>query len=164
MYPASKSVEVLAEGIMLNGLRYDSAFWEMLAMAYFEAYHTDSSVPGNYLTRAAECFDRVIELGVTKDYLYSNLYTINYEMKNYDRAERALSDFETVFPDNYMPHALRGMMLITIENGKEQNERDYSRAVEEYEIAGGMIRSSDDATYYQQLESLIENLRANGWL
>lgn len=164
MYPASKSVEVLSEGIMLNGLRYDSAFWEMLAMAYFEAYHTDSSVPGNYLTRAAECFDRVIELGVTKDYLYSNLYTIYYEMKNYDRAERTLSDFETVFPDNYMPHALRGMMLITIENGKEQNERDYSRAVEEYEIAGGMIRSSDDATYYQQLESLIENLRANGWL
>lgn len=56
------------------------------------------------------------------------------------------------------------MMLITIENGKEQQQRDYKAALEEYETAGNKIRSSDETTYYQQLGSLIENLKENGWL
>ena len=63
-----------------------------------------------------------------------------------------------------MPHALRGMMLITIENKKPQKERDYSAAAAEYDAAGDKIRNSDETTYYQQLGSLIDNLKKNGWL
>jgi serine/threonine protein kinase len=162
--PTTKEAELLADGIERYGLRYDSTLWEMLALAYFEAYHTDTSVSVNYLTRAAECFNRVIELGVQKDYLYSNLYTIYYELERYDDAEQALQDYEAAFPDDYMPHALRGMMLITIENNKSQSERNYATAKQEFETAGSMIRSSDDATYYQQLGSLIQQLENEGWL
>ena len=79
-------------------------------------------------------------------------------------AEQALEDYEAMFPDSYLPHALRGMMLITIENGKAQSKRDYRKALAEYETAGSMIRSSDETSYYQQLESLIQELRRNGWL
>lgn len=161
--PASKSVEVLSKGIMENALRYDPTLWELLAMAYFESAHTDD-VPASYLQSAADCFNRVIELGVQKAYLYTNLYTIYYEMKDYDRAEEVLEKFEQVYPDNYMPNALRSIMLITIENLKPQDERDYSDAYDEYETAGGKIRSSDDTTYYQQLESLISELQRGGWL
>ncbi len=163
-YPATKSAELLSAAVAQEGLRYDSTLWEMLALAYFEAYHVDPSVPGNYLTKAAECFSQVIELGVTKEYLYSNLYTIYYEQKDYDKAEQALLSYEEMFPEDYMPHALRGMMLITIENEKSQNSRDYHPALKEYEVAGVMIRSSDETTYYQQLGSLIDNLKKNGWL
>ena len=162
--PATRSAELISSAVVQEGLRYDSVLWEMLALAYFEAYHTDTTAPENYLTKAAECFDRVIELGVTKEYLYSNLYTIYYELKDYDKAEQALTAYEEMFPDDYMPHALRGMMLITIENDKPQTSRDYKAALAEYEAAGSMIRSSDDTAYYQQLGSLIEDLRENGWL
>lgn len=162
--PATKEAELLADGIERYGLQYDSTLWEMLALAYFESYHTDASVSINYLTNAAECFNRVIELGVQKDYLYSNLYTIYYELDCFDDAEQVLKAYETVFPNDYMPHALRGMMLITIENKKEQLERNYTTARQEYEIASSMIRGSDDATYFQQLESLILQLENEGWL
>lgn len=162
--PASKSAELLSAAVTQEGLRYDSVLWESLGMAYFEAYHTDPNVPRGYLSYAADCFNRVIELGVTKEYLYSNLYTIYYEMKDYGRAEEALAAYQEMFPDSYMPHALRGMLLITIENEKPQSQRDYSAALAEYETAGGMIRSSDDTTYYQQLGTLIDSLRKNGWL
>lgn len=162
--PATKEAELLSDGIVKYGLRYDSTLWEMLALAYFEAYHTDASVSPDYLTKAADCFSRVIELGVQKDYLYSNLYTIYYEQKDYEKAEQALQEFQTAFPDSYMPHALRGMMLITIENGKSQSARNYSSAVQAYETAGSMLRSGDDTTYYQQLGSLIDSLRQGGWL
>ena len=60
--PATKAVEVLANGIETYGLRYDSTIWEMLALAYFEAYHTDPSVPQSYLRKAGECFNRVLSL------------------------------------------------------------------------------------------------------
>lgn len=163
-YPATKSAELLSAAVVQEGLRFDSALWETLALAYFEAYHMDPDVPADYLTKAASCFNRVIELGVTKEYLYSNLYTIYYELKEYDRAEQALEEYEAVFPEDYMPHALRGMMLITIENEKPQNARNYKGALAEYETASGMIRSSDETTYYQQLGSLIENLKRTGWL
>lgn len=162
--PATKSAELLSSAVVQEGLRYDSVLWEMLALAYFEAYHTDATVPSNYLTRAAECFNRVIELGVTKEYLYSNLYTIYYELEDFSNAEKALTAFEEMFPDSYMPHALRGMMLITIENKKDQAQRDFSAALAEYETAGDMIRNSDETTYYQQLGTLIDSLRQNGWL
>lgn len=162
--PATKSAELLSSAVVQEGLRYDSVLWEMLAMAYFEAYHVDTTVPPDYLTRAADCFNRVIELGVTKEYLYSNLYTIYYELGAYDQAERALTAYQEMFPDSYMPHALRGMMLITVENQKPQEQRNYSAAQVEYEAAGGMLRNSDDTTYYQQLGTLIDSLRQNGWL
>ena len=106
--PATKSAELLSSAVVQDGLRYDSVLWEMLAMAYFEAYHVDTTVPSDYLTRAADCFNRVIKLGVTKEYLYSNLYTIYYELSAYDKAEEALTAYQETFPDNYMPHALRG--------------------------------------------------------
>lgn len=163
-YPATKSAELLSAAIVQEGLRYDSALWEMLALAYFEAYHTDASVSETYLTKAADCFARVIELGVTKEYLYSNLYTIYYELKDYGKAEQALASYEEMFPEDYMPHALRGMMLIAVENQKLQTSRSYQTALKEYETAGSMIRSSDETTYYQQLGSLIGDLKKNGWL
>lgn len=162
--PAAKAAELLSAAVVQEGMRYDSVLWEMLALAYFEAYHTDSAVPPDYLPRAAQCFNRVIELGVAKEYLYSNLYTIYYELEDFNSAENALTAFEAMFPNSYMPHALRGMMLISIENKKEQEQRDYSAALVEYETAGSLIRSSDETTYYQQLGTLIDSLRQNGWL
>lgn len=163
-YPATREAELLSDGIVKYGLRFDSTMWEMLALAYFEAYHTDTSVTISYLEKAAECFERVLELGVVKDYLYSNLYTIYYELKDYTRAEQTLKEYESAFPDSYMPYALRGMLLITIENEKNQSSRDYSRAAAEYEKAGKKLRSDDDTTYYQQLGSLLDSLRSGGWL
>lgn len=162
--PATKEAELLANGIVEFGLRYDSTLWEMLALAYFEAYHTDPNVPENYLTRSAECFNLVIEQGIVKDYLYTNLYSIYYEQGNFVAAEEALSDYETAFPNDYTPHALRTVLLITIENEKPQGERNYQQALEEFNMAGDMITSADDATYYQQAESLILQLEDNGWL
>ena len=162
--PATKAVEVLANGIETYGLRYDSTIWEMLALAYFEAYHTDPSVPQSYLRKAGECFNRVLELGVTKSYLYSNLYTIYYELQEYDLAEQTLDAYAAQYPKDYEPYAFRAMLYITLENRKEQSARDYSVAVEAYETAGQLLRSDDDATYYQQLQSLIQQLQKEGWI
>ncbi len=164
VHPATKAVDLLSQGIAAYELQSDSTIWEMLALAYFEAYHTDASVPKSYLTKSAECFAQVIDMGVQKDYLYSNLYTIYYELGDYNSAEDALQSFEAAFPNSYMPHAFRAMMLITMENGKAQDARNYSKAVKEYEAAKELLTSADDKTYYLQLESLINQLKNKGWI
>ena len=161
--PAEKAIALLEDGIAKFGLNYDSTLWEMLAMAYFESYEASDGTKES-LTKAAECFNKVLDLGMQKDYIYGNLYSIYYELEQFDDAESALKQYEEAFPKDYMPHALRGVMLITMENTKPQEARDYGPAIEEYQTAGQMMRSSDDATYYQQLESLIRQLRDGGWI
>lgn len=163
-HPASKSAQLLSSAVVLEGLRYDSVLWEMLGQAYYEAYSEDPAAHAGYLDRAADCFTQVIDLGVNKEYLYTNLYSIYYAQGKFDAAKDALEAYEKAYPDNYMPFALRGIMLISIENQKPQEQRDFTAALEAYEVAGEKIRSSDDTTYYQQLGSLVESLRQNGWL
>lgn len=162
--PATKEIDLLTNQVGEKGVRYDAVLWEMLGLAYFEAYHTDPSVPARYLQNAADCFEEVLESGIQRDYLFGNLYSIYYEMGNYDAAEQALKDYETAFPNDYIPHALRAIMLISIENNKPQASRNYSAVLSEYQIAGSLMRSSDDATNYQQLEALINDLKAKGWV
>lgn len=160
--PAEKAVQVLSSVMVQENLQYDSSLWEALSMAYFEAYHAGGS--REYLTKAAEGFRQVLELGVTKAYLYADLYTVYYQLGDYTAAGQALDDYQAMYPQDYMPHALRGMLLITVENQKAQSARDYRQAVSEYETAGQLIRSEDETTYYQQLGSLIDQLRSKGWL
>ena len=162
--PATKEAALLAGGITAYGLRYDSTLWEMLALAYFEAYHTDPGVPDDYLEKAAECFALVIEQGVVKDYLYTNLYSVYYEQGDYQAAEQALAAYEAAFPRDYVPHALRSVLLIAVEDRKDPSEREYQRALEEFETAGKKMTGADDSSYYQQAASLIRQLEEGGWL
>lgn len=162
--PATKEVELLAWGIDALALQHDTTLWEMLALAYSQAYHENPEQNSGYLAQSADCFQRVIDLGVVKDYLYSNLYTVYYEMGDYHQAEAALQAYEAAFPEDYLPHALRAMMLISVENSKAQSVRDYTQVLAEHEIAASMVRSGDDQTYLQQLESLIDSLYVNGWI
>ena len=157
-------IGLLNWGIPAYGLEYDTTLWEMLAKAWFDAYYTETNAPATYLENSAEFFRKVIDMGMKKDYLYSNLYTIYYELGDYNRAETALQEYEKEFPKSYLPHALRGMLLITIENGKEPENRDYALAYAAYWDAKELLTSQDDQTYFQQLESLIQQLKDNGWL
>lgn len=161
---AMKEVELLNWGISAYGLQYDSTLREMLALAWYEAYFTDGDATADYLENAADSFRQVIDMGIEKPYLYRNLYTIYYELGDYDRAAAALDEYEEVFPKDHMSHALRGMLLITMENAKAADDRDYKEAYAEYWEAEALLTSSDDRTYFLQLESLIQQLKDNGWL
>lgn len=163
--PATKAVQVLEQAVRGEGLRNDPVLWEYLGWAYYEAANTDITVSQqDYLAQAGWCFDRVLQLGVTKDNIFVNLYNVYYQMGQYENARAALTRFEDAFPQSYMPHALRGILIITEENQKPADSRDFSGALDEYELAGELIRSSDETTYYQMLGSYIEDLRKNDWL
>lgn len=161
---AMLEAELLTEGISIYGLRYDASLWEMQAMACFETYNVTPGLDDSWLTRAANAFNLVIELGIQKEYLYTNLYTIYYQLGDYTQAEEALVAYEAVYPYAYTPHALRATMWIMLENQKSQDNRDYSDAYAEFLVAESMLYSGDDTTYYQQVKSLVDTLFSQGWL
>ena len=163
-----KQAQALLVGIDEFGLTYDTTLYEMLGKAAFEAYGKAQSMNldlgQDYRLVAVDAFERVLTLGIQKDYLYGNLYSIHYEMGSYDAAAQVLDRMETAFPKNYVPHALRGILLITVENGKAEGDRNYQPAYEEYVKAKDLLTSSDDTAYFQQLESLITQLQNGNWL
>ena len=162
--PAASAVTLLTDGIATFRLQYDSTLWEMLGEACYDAAREDQSAAQRYLEQAAQSFEQALALGVQRDYLFANLYSVYYQLKDYAQAYKTLENYKAAFPEDYLPYAFEGMLEITVENEKPQDERDYSRAVQAYETAGQMLRSDDDQTYYQQLSGLIDSLRANGWL
>lgn len=165
---AVKEAKLLLAGIGEYGLSYDSTLYEMLGKAAYEASALAASKeidPGqDYRIVAIDAFERVLELGMEKEYIYGNLYSIYYEMGNHEAAGEVLTRMETAFPKSYVPHALRGVLLITIENAKPEAERDYSGAEAEYEAAGNLLSGTEDRAYYEQLGGLISQLREQGWL
>ncbi len=136
----------------------DKVYWEILGWAVEDA---DIS---RYTDKACSAFDRVASLGIQKEYLYTNQYVLYYSAGRLSEAGAALDRMEEAFPDSYLPHALRGILYITQEGEKAEAERDYQAALTEYERAGELLTSTDDRSFYEQLGSLIEQLRSGGWL
>lgn len=163
-----KQAQALLVGIDEYGLTYDASLYEMLGKAAYEAYgkaiELNMDLGQDYRLVAVDAFERVLTLGIQKDYLYGNLYSIHYEMGSYDAAAQVLDRMESAFPKNYVPHALRGILYITMENGKAEKDRNYQLAYEAYLKAKELLTSSDDTAYFQQLESLITQLQQGNWL
>lgn len=159
---AMKEAQLIETGMVTYGLSYDSTLWEQAALAYFEAANMNENDREAYLNKSLGYFRNVLDMNVKKEYLYANLYTIHYQLEQYEEAMEILQKYETGFPDSYVPHALRGMLLIQMENGKEN--RDYSEAEVQYQTAEMKLRGTDDKTYYQQLQALMEQLEQDGWL
>lgn len=165
---ADKAVRLLLGGIGEYGLTYDTTLYEALGKAAYDAYGAarakGEEKETDYLSVAGEAFERVLAQGMEKEYLYTNLYSIRYEQRDFAAAGEVLDRMEKAFPKSYMPHALRGVLLITLENEKPESERDYRGAQAEYETAGSLLTGTADRSYYDQLGGLIEQLREQGWL
>lgn len=165
-------IELLQQGIARYQLYYDGSLYEMLGMAAYQAYEQGYT---DYLDVSAEAFRKVLELGVQKEYIYTNLYAIAYMRQDLLAAEEITYSMQEAFPENYLPHAFRA--IIYIKAGSDETydaaflqyydltqDVAYETAYSEYRDAAELIRATDDRTYFLQLESLIQELEVNGWL
>ncbi|MGN1142259.1 MAG: hypothetical protein ACI4TF_13750 [Oliverpabstia sp.] len=168
-------IELIQQGIVRYQLYYDSSLYEMLGLAGYQAYQAGHADNYEYLDVAREAFEKVLTLGVKKEYIYTNLYTIQYIQNNLTEAEIIICEMEEAFADSYLPHALMAMLYITAGNEDDAGidfrfsqgltkEECYLKAQYEYEKAGELLKTSDDTTYYLQLQTYIQELKENGWL
>ena len=113
---------------------------------------------------AAEGFMKVVGAGIQKEYLYVNAFTAYQYAGEYESAAQVLNKYQTAYPSDYVPHALLAQLYIMIENGKPEDQRNFTAAYEEYQKAVSLVDKNSDTTQLQQLEGLIEQLKSGGWL
>ena len=150
-----KEIELLEDALTMVQLQGNAVLYEMLGAARYNA--------GRY-AEAADSFEKVISLGVQKQYLFVNAFTARQAAGDYAGALGVLDGMEQAYPQSYTPHALRATLLIMQENRKSEDRRDYRAAYAEYEEAVRLVTSSDDTAQLDQLRGLIAQLQSGGWL
>lgn len=160
--PAEAGAAYLAQAMVRYNQSENAILQDLLGRLYYEAGQINENNESFF--QAASAFRQAISLGAGTEAVYVRLFFCDYEAARFSEAQQTLTEFETAFPQSYLPHALRGLAHIAEENEKPQDERDYSSVQAEYEAAGEKLRSGDDPAYYQQLETLLEQLKKGGWL
>ena len=160
--PATKEIDVIETAIEELSLQSNAVLYEMLGAAYYyRGMNSDSYLD---LTSAARAFRQVLDLGIVKDYIYTNIFTVYQYAGDYGPAIEIMSEMKSAFPDEHIPYVYTAMIMILEENGKPEAQRDYGECYQEYLLAKEMVKQDDDTTQLQQLESLIDQLRDGGWL
>ena len=164
-----KAIDLLSAAVRQEGMQSDPYLWRMLAEAYGAAAQKaqrtgDSEQLRSNLSGAIEAYDRAMDLGAKEPAVYESACYVCIELKDFAYAEEIADRYAEWYPNSYVSHALRGLILIAGEQEKPEASREFSAALAEYEAAGEMLRSSDDPGLYQQLTDAVESLRIGGWL
>ncbi len=153
-YYLDKQIEVMEEAVRNLKLEDDLTLTEMMGEAYFTNKEYDLAV---------QKFRRLIELGYVRDYVYYNIAIIHQQEGDLAEAESVLLEMKETYPENYQCYMQLAFVYIEIENQRPAEQRDYSKAVECYELAE-KYAGSQHGSDLVQLERLIDTLRKNGWL
>lgn len=135
---------------------------EMLAKAYYDkAIETDSR---EYYEKSINSFNTLLSLGYRRPYIYRNIAIIyQQQLSDYESAEDILLKMKEVYPQDVGCYTQLALLNIEIENNKEKEVRDYSKAYNYYEQALKYSNGSNDSSL-QQLMGLIGELKDNGWI
>lgn len=132
---------------------------ERLADAYVKSGDYDS---------ALAVFQQLAENGVPQFHIMNGLAILLQEKNDFDRAAVVLNDMAGFFPNDYrIP--MRQAYLEADRQSKIANEnRDYNQTKQYYDVAVELYRDNvkqgESDPEMQQLDYLVEQLRANKWI
>ena len=150
-----KQIAVMEEAIRELKREDDLYITEMMA----EAYYTDR----NYKL-AAEKFQRLLELGYDRAYIYRNIAIINQINGDYSAAESILLEAAERFPGDYENYMQLGLIAARAEGEKGNQQRDYSRVLEYFNKAADCLPNGKSSVELAQLKAVVDELTAKGWL
>ncbi len=153
-YYLEKQIQVMEDAVRTLKLEDDLTLTEMMGEAYFTNREYELAV---------QKFRRLIELGYVRDYIYYNMAIIYQQDGRLSEAESVLLEMKEQYPENYQCYMQLAFVYIEMENKKPAEQRDYSSAVECYELASDYA-GSQNRTDLVQLDRLVESLRRNGWI
>lgn len=155
----TKLISLIDEAQKKEDMGSNTVLWEMKGKAYSErSQYTGSN---DDLVKAAESYKQVLKIGIKKQQLYVNVFACYANAEKYEEAAAILDEYEKAWPQSFEPHAYRALIIAKMQEGKENP--DYSGVKEEYEKAKSLVKSTDNAELLSQLESLMDDLSANGY-
>ena len=152
---ASKQIEILnnAEADLNN--KDNVYITEALAEAYFANKQYNNS---------AENFNKLLDLGYHRPYIYRNLAIIYQYMNNFSRAENILFTMKDKHPEEYSCYLQLGLLNLEREGNKTESSRNYSKVLEYYNLAVQYAPQGEQTSDLIPLGNKINELRQKGWI
>lgn len=149
-----KQIEVMEEAVRTLKMEDDLTLTELMGEAYFTSMEYELAI---------QKFQRLIELGYDRDYIYVNIAIIYQQCGKLSDAEETLLKMKEKYPENYQCYVRLAFVYIEMEGLEPEFNRDYSKVVECYEFAK-QYAGANGGNDLAQLERLIGDLRKNGWI
>ncbi len=133
----------------------DLIITETLAEAYFASENYSS---------AARKFQKLLDIGYSRPYIYRNLAIIYQLSGDLNLAEKKLKEMKDKYSDDYKCYLQFAFLHLEKESRKDENSRDYGQVVEFYNLAVRYAPNGANSTDLHPLTNKIAELRQKGWL
>ncbi len=153
-YYLNKQIEVMEEAVRVLKAEDDLTLTEMMGEAYFTAKEYDLSLMK---------FNRLLQLGYDRAYIYRNMAIICQQIGELNQAEDILLDMKSKYPEDYQCYLQLAFVYVEMENQKPQEQRDYTKVVDNYELAQKYVTNQNQSDL-AQLERIIDELKDKGWI
>jgi len=150
-----KQIEILEQAVRDLKNEDDLIITEAMAEAYFTAQHYDLSI---------RKFKRLLELGYDRAYIYRNIAIIYQQTGDYEEAEQYLKQMMEKYPDNYQCYLQLAFLYLETEGLKAEEDRDYSKVLENYNMAVKFAPEGENTSDLLPLARKIEELKEKKWL
>lgn len=122
---------------------------------------------GDY-EQAIALLEELTEKGMPQFHLMQNLAILYENTGHFDEAAVLLEKMADLFPGDYRVPMRRALLEADRQGNVENQARDYTLTKEYYEQAAAMyqdnVKPGETDAEMQQLESIMEQLRANRWI
>ena len=151
----NKQIEILNKAKSDLNNKDDVYITEALAEAYFA---------NNQYNNSAESFNKLLDLGYDRPYIYRNLGIIYQYMNNFSRAEDILFTMMDKYPGEYRCYLQLGLLNLEREGKKPESSRNYDKVLEYYNLAVQYAPQGAQTSDLIPLGNSINELRQKGWL
>jgi serine/threonine-protein kinase len=128
----------------------------------------DALVRNGDYSEAVTLFEELVKSGVPSYITQQNIGVLYQKTGDFANAEAAFQQLRTVYPNRYEPLVKLAYLELEKQTVIENNLRDYSLAAEYYKQASELYSkrpaNAGDDMEMLQLDSIIADLRANGWI
>lgn len=162
--PNSKSISVIATIMNTYDLSNNPVLWEEKGLAYYNRAVFEKHNDATDLGEAITCFRNVLNLGMQSEHIYNNILTCQEYLKDYGNAQKTIDEMKQLYPESSNVYVQSSRLCILIESTKPNSSRNYRQAYQDYLTAKDKLKSGESDVQIKQLESLIDQLKAGGWI
>ncbi|WP_048717655.1 serine/threonine-protein kinase [Bacillus sp. 522_BSPC] len=158
-----KRIKTLESGLDKSEGNNDLLIIEMLAEAYYEkALYENNNT--SFFEKSIQRFTQLLDNGYERPYLYRNIAIIYQTMNRLEDSEKTLLLMKEKYPTEYTCYSQLALLYANMENIKEEDERDFSKVVENYNLALKYSPEGEATPEMKPLVNLINELKDKNWI
>ena len=154
-----RSVELLSGALNRIPLNLAPEMTELLADAYMKS--------GDF-ANAIKLYEQLSNTAAPQLHIMLSLVTLLHNAREFEHAASTLERMASIFPDSYIVPMRQSLLEAHMQSLLDIGSRDYAQTKKYYEKAATLysktVRQGESDPEMQQLESLIGQLRNNGWI